>query len=320
MLRRRFLLVAAAAGALLSGAEASLAQSTEAAGESRSKPESGGDIAMTHPTKSSTLKVPGAKIYYEVRGSGPILLMIPGGALDAGIFADLSRHLADRYTLVAYDPRGNSRSTFDGEPEEQRLDVHGDDAARLIGALGDGPVYVFGSSGGAQIGLNLAARYPELVRALVAHEPPCLMMLPDPSEALAADQDVYDTYRREGVGAAMQKFMTMSGMTDAPPPVPPTPEAVETFARIEGNMEYFLAHGLMPLSLYRPDVDALRAGEPRVVVGIGEQSVGQITYRTGVALAEKLGIEPVLFPGDHLGYVPHSDAFAETLHWTYNGK
>ena len=72
---------------------------------------------MTHPAKSSTMKVPGAKIYYETRGRGPTLVMIPGGATDAGIFADLSQRLADRYTVVAYDPRGNSRSTSDGEPE-----------------------------------------------------------------------------------------------------------------------------------------------------------------------------------------------------------
>ena len=144
---------------------------------------------MTHPTKSSTLKVPGAKIYYEMQGSGPVLLIIPGGPQDAGVFADVSRHLADRYTVVAYDPRGNSRSTFDGEPEELALDVQADDAAALIEALGGGPAYVFGTSGGAQIGLNLAARYPERVRALVAHEPPTIMLLDDPSEALAADQE-----------------------------------------------------------------------------------------------------------------------------------
>jgi pimeloyl-ACP methyl ester carboxylesterase len=51
--------------------------------------------------------VPGATIYYEVQGSGPVLVMIPGGPTDAGIFAGLARCLADRYTVVAYDPRGN---------------------------------------------------------------------------------------------------------------------------------------------------------------------------------------------------------------------
>ena len=58
-----------------------------------------------------------------------MLLIIPGGPQDAGVFADVARHLADRYTVVAYDPRGNSRSTFDGRAEAQSLDVHGDDAA-----------------------------------------------------------------------------------------------------------------------------------------------------------------------------------------------
>ena len=119
----------------------------------------------------------------------------------------MSRHLADRYTVVAYDPRGNSRSTFDGAPEELQLDVQADDAAALIKALGGGAAYVFGTSGGAQIGLNLAARHPDRVRTLVAHEPPSMMSLADLSEALATSQDLYDTYRREGVEAAMAEIL-----------------------------------------------------------------------------------------------------------------
>lgn len=280
---------------------------------------------MTDALRSSTLKVPGATIYYEVRGSGPVLLIIPGGPQDAGVFAELSRLLADRYTVVTYDSRGNSRSTFDGEPDEQRLDVHAADASRLLETLGDEPAYVFGTSGGAQIGLDLAVRYPGRVRVLVAHEPPAVMMLDDPSEALAADQALYDTYRREGVDAAMAKFFADNGLADEPPggDAPPEselpPEEAETFARVSGNFEYWLAHGLMPLSLYRPDVDALRKGQPRIVVGIGEQSDGQIIQQMGLALADKLGIEPILFPGDHMGFGPHAEAFAATLHRALTG-
>jgi len=175
-------------------------------------------------TKSEILKVPGARLYYEVQGSGPVLLTIPAG------------FLADRYTVVRYDPRGNSRSVLDGPPEDQRMDVHGDDAAQLLAALGGEPAHVLGSSGGAQIGLNLAARYPERVHTLVAHEPPCIELLPDAAEQRAFVEGVYDTYRREGVGPAMRKF--------------------------EGA----------PISLNVPDVAALRAGPVRVVVGVGEAS------------------------------------------------
>ena len=73
---------------------------------------------------------------------------------------------------------------------------------------------MFGTSGGAQIGLNLAARYPDLVAVLVAHEPPAIMLLDDPSAALAADTEIHDTYRREGVDAAMQRFFAMNGLED----------------------------------------------------------------------------------------------------------
>ena len=281
---------------------------------------------MTIAATSATLDVPGATLYYEIRGSGPLLLIIPGGPQDAGVFAGLARQLADRYTVVAYDPRGNSRSTITGEPEDQDLDLHGDDAARLIASLGDEPAHVFGTSGGAQIALNLAARYPDRVRAVVAHEPACLLMLDDPSEAMAADQAVYDTYRREGVDAAMQLFMDRTALRtrmdggETPPELAPDPEELETFERVSGNFEYWLAHGLMPLSLYRPDVVALRSGTPAIVVGTGEESAGQTIHAIGVALASKLGTAPVVFPGDHFGFESHTAQFADTLHQALAGN
>ena len=288
-----------------------------------------GETTMTATTKSSMLKVPGASIYYEKQGSGPLLLLIPGGPQDAGVFADLARQLAGRYTVVAYDPRGNSRSVFDGSAEPLSIDVQADDAAKLIESIGSGPAFVFGTSGGAQIGLNLAARYPEQVRALVAHEPPSMMLLDDPSASLAEDQDLYDTYKRAGVDAAMAKFFAMAGLeegaggTDAAAPAEAdaeaspgfdmSPEEAETFERVSGNFEYWLAHGMLPLSRYTPEVDTLRSGKPRIVVAIGAESAGQPIEAMAVALAERLGVNPVAFPGDHIGFGQHAEAFAQTL-------
>ena len=323
MSMRRFSLAVVTTATLLSTAAPGLAQAVDAP---RTIVQSPGEIAMTQPTKSSTLKVPGATLYYETRGSGPLLLIIAGGPQDAGVFADVSRQLADRYTIVAYDPRGNSRSRFDGEPEPLKLDVQGDDAAALIKALGGGPAFVFGTSGGAQIGLNLAARYPELVATLVAHEPPTTMLLDDPAEALAADQALYDTYVKEGVEAAMGQFFAENGLAEgedqdtAPPEFEPSPEDAETFGRVSGNFEYWLAHGMLPLALYRPDVEALRHGHPRIIVGIGEQSVGQPIHAMSMALAGKLGIEPVAFPGDHMGFGPEAESFAKTLHLVFSSQ
>ncbi len=272
--------------------------------------------------QSTTLKVPGASLYFETQGAGPLLLLIPGGPTDAGIFAALAAQLADRYQVVRYDPRGNSRSILDGPPVDQDMDVHGDDAARLLAEFGTEPAYVLGSSGGAQIGLNLAARYPLRVHTLVAHEPPCILMLDDAEESRSFNESVNETYRTAGVGAAMQKFMVGAGLAGGPKPqqaAPPPAELREAFGRIQGNADYFLAHGLKPIGFYVPDVAALNAGPVRIIVGIGEASAGGLAGRSAQALAKRLGIAPVSFPGGHGGYNDAPATFADRLDGVLRG-
>ena len=92
------------------------------------------------------------------------------------------------------------------------------------------------------------------------------------------------------------------------------PEAAETMGRVMGNFEYWLAEGLLPLSFYTPDVDTLRTGKPAIVVGISAESVGQPIAHMSSALAEKLGVAPVAFPGDHVtGFDVHAVEFATAL-------
>jgi pimeloyl-ACP methyl ester carboxylesterase len=263
--------------------------------------------------KPSILNVPGGRLYHEVRGTGPVLLMIPGGPTDAGIFGGLAACLMERYTVVTYDPRGNSRSVLDDPEQDQDMDLHGDDAAGLLAAVGGTPAYVLGSSGGAQIGLNLVARHPGRVRTLVAHEPPCVGLLPDAAEQQAAMADVQKTYRTQGVGPAMQKFEAVTGMANDAPRPPPPLEMQQMAARIKGNIAYFLGHGVPPISSYLPDVEALRAGSTRIVVGIGTTSAGQLAHRTALALAGRLGVSPVTFPGGHTGFGLDPAGFARTL-------
>lgn len=276
---------------------------------------------MTNAPQSATLKVPGATLYYETTGSGPTLLIIPGGPQDAGVFTPLAAELAGRFRVVSYDPRGNSRSSFDGEATALDVDQQADDAAALIGHIG-GPAYVFGTSGGAQIGLNLAARHPHLVTTLVAHEPPTMMLMDDPEPMLAAERALHETYRTQGVDAAMAQFFAEHGldggeapegdMPDFDPAAMP-PEAAETFMRVSGNFEYWLAHGMLPLSTYRPDAATLKAGAPRVLVAIGEQSTGHPIHAMSMALANALGVDPVSVPGDHMGFETQPAEFAQRL-------
>jgi pimeloyl-ACP methyl ester carboxylesterase len=266
---------------------------------------------------ANTLKVPGASLYYEVRGSGPTLLLISGGPTDANVYAGIAALLAERYTVVTYDPRGNSRSVLDDPAADLGIDVHGDDAARLLEVIGPGPAYVFGNSGGALTGLSLAARSPDKVRTLVAHEPPVVELLPDAAAHRLRSQEIYDTYRTAGVGPAMQKFLALAGLKGGPPPSahgdPPSPEMMQTMARMGKNMELFLARGMREASTFVPDIAALRKATPRVLIAGGEASGDQLAYRAAVALADRLGSVFVHFPGDHGGFTTHPGAFAVRL-------
>jgi pimeloyl-ACP methyl ester carboxylesterase len=150
---------------------------------------------MNTPTtvKAETLKVPGANIYYEVRGSGPVLLMMPGGPADAEAFRRIAGYLESDYTVVTYDPRGLSHSTLDAPVNDERIvQIFADDAHRLLSATSKEPAFVFASSGGATIALELAARHPDQVRTLVAHEPPSAILLPDPARVRAQSADIVE--------------------------------------------------------------------------------------------------------------------------------
>jgi pimeloyl-ACP methyl ester carboxylesterase len=285
------------------------------------------------PAKTDTLKVPGAVLYYEVRGSGPVLLLICGGVYDAAGYAGLAGQLADRYTVVTYDRRGNSRSPLDGPPAHQSIEVHGDDAHRVLaaaGAAGSGPACVFGNSSGAIIGLELAARHPGQVRTLVAHEPPLFELLPDRDHWRTVMQEVEDTFAKEGAGPAMQVLaaLEMSGGEPEDDRVPgggqaqqePDPETMQMMARMGKNMEFFIGYEVPPFARYTPDIAALRTSPAQVVMAVGEASEGEPPYRAAFAVAERLGTEPAVFPGDHGGFGAQPEAFAATLHDVLSGS
>ena len=268
-----------------------------------------------------TIEVPGATLYVEVRGSGPVLLCIPGGPTDAGMFTDLAGRLADRYAVVSYDPRGHSRSALDGEPEDIPVSLHADDAAAILTALGNGPAYVYGISGGGTIGLELVARHPDLVRRLVAHEAPVMELLPDAARWRTAFEDISETYRTDGVFPAMGKFGALveeggPKYSEEMQQAPPTPEAEEMMGRMAGNFDLFIAHEIRQIGGYVPDVDALRNVSTRIVSAVGETSGEQAARRAAVALAERLGIAVTYLPGAHGGWGSDPQEFAERLHET----
>ncbi|MFG2074744.1 alpha/beta fold hydrolase [Nonomuraea maritima] len=166
---------------------------------------------------------PGVRLRYDVRGSGPLLVLT--GAPMAGMhFVPLADALADGYTVVTHDPRGISGSVLDDPGQDSTPELRADDLAAILDDLGAENADVFGSSGGAVTGLALVARHPRRVRTLVAHEPPVQELLPDAAAHRAAVDDVVETFHRDGLEAAFGRFVT-----------PPLPEESGFSPRLRGR-------------------------------------------------------------------------------------
>ena len=265
---------------------------------------------MTEPTVR-TLEVPGAVLTYDVRpndsGAEPVLLLI-GSPMGASGFRTLAGYFTD-CTVVTYDPRGIERSKRTDGALESTPDMHADDLHRLIAALGTGPVDIFASSGGAVNALALVARHPEQVRTLVAHEPPAAQTLPDHEAALAANADIHETYRRSGFGPAMAKFLMLVShkgpiSADFVNVTEPDPAVFGLPAEDDGSRDDpLLGQNILSCTHFEPDFDALHQASTRIVFAAGIESEGELAHRGAIAVAERLGTTPVMFPGGHGGFL-----------------
>ncbi|WP_030511494.1 alpha/beta fold hydrolase [Microbispora rosea] len=281
---------------------------------------------MTSPAIGH-LRVDGATLHYEVRGEGPLLLLIPGGTGGAASFDGVADALAADYTVASYDPRGISRSPLDDPEAPQRVERHADDAFRLLELLSpDAPARVAACSSGAIVALHLLTAHPERIERVVAHEPPVVEVLPDAAEHRALLARVQDTFRREGLMPAAAVFAAglrrpgtdpvdvradvragARAATELPP------QAAARVERTMADMPYFLGRIVPGFMAYTPDVDRLEALSDRLVLAAGADSRGELPYRPAAFLAERFGTELVHFPGGHTGLSTHPAEFGELL-------
>jgi pimeloyl-ACP methyl ester carboxylesterase len=190
----------------------------------------------------------------------------------------------------------------------------------VIAALGVGPVEMFASSGGAVTALALVAAHPTDMTTLVAHEPPLIPVLPD------AEAGFRDAYMAKGRGAGMAAFIAMTSWRgefteDYFGQAAPDPAQYGMPAEDDGSRDdQLLSDRSSAVTSYRPEVDALASAPTRIVIAVGEESMGTFTGRTSVAAAELLGQQATVFPSHHggftggeFGYTGQPEAFARKL-------
>lgn len=268
-------------------------------------------MASTTTMETKTLEVPGATLTYDVRkGHGtsaePPLFLI-GYPMAAGGFPTLASRFTDR-TVVTYDPRGFERSVRAADAPINTPDIVADDVHAIIEALGQGPVDMFASSGGAITSLALVARHPNDVRRLVAHEPPLTAVLPDRAEAEAAVKDLVDTYQSRGHGHAMAKFMALvmyqgEFPTDWAARPAPDPAMFGMPGDDDGKRDDQMMAPMAITTGYQPEFAAIKAAPTRVTIAAGEDEKGTMANRAAHGVAARLGSPVAEFPGGHGGFL-----------------
>jgi pimeloyl-ACP methyl ester carboxylesterase len=267
--------------------------------------------ALTRPTEGR-VKVNGAELYYEVRGTGPAVLLIHGTNLDSGCYEALAGILSRDFTVITYDRRGYSRSPRPPAWERTSIQEQADDAGALISGTGVGRVAVFGSSSAGPIALELALRHPERVHGVIAHEPALFTVLPQDfvQEQLAGLTPMIEQAMAAGGPAAAQQALLGALAGEAGFESLATAEARGrwlTNAELVFQMEF-------PSMLlgYRPDEAAIAATRVPVRAMRAEQSL-PINIAASRWLASKTGTSLLECPGTHLAYCQRPREVADAI-------
>ena len=257
------------------------------------------------------IDVEGGRLYYEIRGHGPPVLLVQGGLSEAGATARLAERLAGHYQVISYDRRGLSRSTVAGDEPPVTMSLHAQDAAALLETVTESPARVAGASIGAVIGLDLTVHHPDLVEVLVAHEPPMPALVRDPEQEAGLDE-VADLARHD-VTAALKHFVSLGGRRkESPEPDARPPDPV---GDLQANLQRFFDTDFAAVRTARLDADALAAAAhqaPIIPTG-GQDSQGGWEQRCAQQLADMLDRPLVTLPGGHNGLVSHPRASAAAL-------
>ena len=269
---------------------------------------------MTSTLNADTgqIAVNGARLYYERRGAGPALVFVPGGLVDSGHFVQVAELLADEFTVVTYDRRGNANSPRPPHWYSTSMGEQADDVAGLIESLGLGSAAVFGTSLGAVVLLELLARRPALVRAAIVHEPPLFSVLDNGERMAARIATTASAAIRAGETGTAMEAHAREALGDVFDRLSPALRD-----RMLANARVFFDLEVPALVRSLPDADRVSRllGRTNVPVApmAGPENPKSPPYQATRWLADRLGVAVRHVPGGHMPYAVEARATGDAI-------
>ena len=109
----------------------------------------------------------GTYLYYELHGpeDADLLVLSNGVLMSTASWAFQTPVLSKHYRILLYDCRGMWQS--DHPPGPYSMELHADDLAALLDALGIEQAHIGGTSYGAEVSMVFALKYPHRTKSLI---------------------------------------------------------------------------------------------------------------------------------------------------------
>jgi len=285
--------------------------------------------SVDNGTGKGILKLPDdhTVTYHTIGKAGlPTLLFVIGSSGLGSLYRRLAIELSTTFRCVYYDKRGFLPADTDQEivaRETNQLVLasqNADDAAALIKHVSpNDPVYVFGTSTGGTVVLDLAVRYPGLIRTAILHEPITFSVTPSTElkeEILALYRSLpffedqvegsktYANYmfhpHSEDTSSALRRSLSRQsqnlGVTPKRSTLPA--KSAQAFNACQGEQE-----GAAMLA-YQVDVQSARSVKDKLLLIRGDESKDWPISQPVVSLAQALGdnVKVWKLVGDHLSF------------------
>jgi pimeloyl-ACP methyl ester carboxylesterase len=161
--------------------------------------------------QSGFAEVNGTRLYYEVVGRGPAVVLVHGGLVDSRMWDDQMGPLSKRYRVVRYDLRGYGKSAA---PDAKFSPT--EDLRALLDYLKIDKATLVGLSLGGMIAADFALEHPERVERLVLSGSGLRGDKQPPDEKTL---NAYRTGAREGAEKYFEAFLQadlLAGVRDRP--------------------------------------------------------------------------------------------------------
>ncbi|HWU26599.1 MAG TPA: alpha/beta fold hydrolase [Rhizomicrobium sp.] len=109
----------------------------------------------------------GVKIYYEVYGEGPPLLLTHGFASSSHMWAGQREAFGNQFRLITWDMRGHGRSDYPADEAAYSQAATVSDMAAILDHVGAKTAILGGHSLGGYMSLAFRLAHPERVRGLL---------------------------------------------------------------------------------------------------------------------------------------------------------